>query len=358
MHRLFPVVIIAGLCLVPGLAVAQPQRHCPLDGCDYMPDVPCTGFPDPPGCLSPPAPAPMTFGPWPWWSRCGGHVIDMLDCTRSGLYGTTDWIARGIDGWFGDEDAFKEGRGVSGDLKLNTLWRQDRSLNTNLRLGARMDLPNLKDRAYLFFGLDNEDELIRDQPEAFSRQDQLLEESRREDQTPFTGLGYALREHIDLRAGVRSAYKIYLQARYRKVWWLSERNAIEFRETVFWTLDDRFGATTVLNYEYAYSPQLSFRWGNSGTIAETTQGLVWSSSVGVFRSFGTHRLLSLEALISGETDARVEVAEYGVRTVWRQSLHEDWLLGRLIAGYFWPREEHETFRREALAVGMGLELRF
>ncbi|WP_217159237.1 hypothetical protein [Thiorhodospira sibirica] len=292
-----------------------------------------------------------------WVAQPGSKMIHLLERTRSGLHASTEWVARAIDGRFGD-DPFEEGKGVSGSLGLNTLWREDRSLNTNLRLRARMDLPNLKDSTYLFFGLDNEEELVTDRPESFTRQDQLLEENRKQDQTRFAGLGYGLRENIDLRAGVRGGYKIYTQARYRKVWWLSDQDQIDFRETIFWTLDDRFGSTTALSYEHAYSPTVSLQWRNTGTVSEKSNGLAWASSVGFFKSFGDFRLLAVEALINGETDSRVDVAEYGLRTTWNQSLHEDWLLGRVSVGYFWPQKETDEERQQALAIGFGMELKF
>ncbi|WP_200173350.1 hypothetical protein [Ectothiorhodospira shaposhnikovii] len=350
-------LVTALFILIPVSLHAQPDQRCVTEGCEYMPDVPCTFLPQPRGCDPAILADEETISMRQWMSDRGDEVVSILNLTRGGLRDTTEWVARGIDKRFGDEP-FETGRGVSGNLRLNTLWRQDRPLNTSLRIGAQMDLPNLKDRTYLFFGLDNEDELVTDQPEAFTRQEQLLEETRRENQTRFAGLGYALKENVDLRAGVRGGYKVYLQARYRKSWWLSDRDEIEFRETIFWTLDDRFGSTTALNYEHAYSPRMSFRWGNVGTFSETTNGLSWSSSLGVFRSYGPYRLLSLEALVSGETDSHIEVAEYGIRTIWRQSLYEDWLMGRFILGYFWPKEEKEEFRREALAAGLGMEIRF
>ncbi len=292
-----------------------------------------------------------------WVAQPKTRAIYLLERTRSSLHASTEWVARGIDGRFGDEP-FEEGKGVSGSLGLNTLWREDRSPNTNLRLRVRMDLPNLKDSTYLFFGLDNEEELVTDRPESFTRQDQLLEENRKQDQTRFAGLGYGLRDNIDLRAGVRGGYKIYTQARYRKVWWLSDQDQIDFRETIFWTLDDRFGSTTALSYEHAYSPTVSLQWRNAGTLSEKSNGLAWSSSVGFFKSFGDLRLLAVEALINGETDSRVDVAEYGLRTTWHQSLHEDWFLGRVSLGYFWPQKETDEERQQAVAVGFGVELKF
>lgn len=283
--------------------------------------------------------------------------IEWLETTRGFTHRTVRSVATTIDSWFGDEPF--EGRGkVSGRLGMNALWRQDDGTSANVRFRVRMDLPNLKRRTYLFFGQDNERELITDQPESFSRQQQLLRERRHDDQSFFAGLGYALRDSIEFRAGVRGGYKIYAQARYRKQWWLSDRDSLLFRETVFWTVRDNFGSTTALDYEHAYSSSLSFRWGTAATVTRRTDGFDWSSSAGFFKALGDKRLLSLEALVNGATGSSIDVAEYGIRATWRQVLYKDWVVGNLTLGHFWPRDEDDPSRERSWAVGTGVELRF
>ena len=281
-----------------------------------------------------------------------------LERSRDAIRGATEWVARGVDSWFGDKPFEDGGKVTHGRIGLKTLWRQDRALRVNLRFRARFDLPNLRERAYLFVGQDNEEELVSDQPEAFSRQQQLLSENRRDDMTLFAGLGVAIRDNIDLRAGIRGGYKVYAQARYQNAWVFGERNRIDFRETLFWRVKDGFGSTTTLDYEYAYSPSLALRWQNTGTVSESTDGLAWSSSVGAFRAFGDLRLLSLEALVGGSTGARHNIGEYGVRVRWEQPVYQDWILGEIIVGHFWPRRDGDSERQRSWAVGGGIEMRF
>ena len=280
----------------------------------------------------------------------------LLAQSRDGVRRGTEWLARGVDGWFGDRP-FEEGGRVSGSVKLRTLWREDRAARTGLTFRARFDLPNLKDRTYLFFGQDNERDLVTNQPAGFTRQQQLISESRSEDQTLFAGLGYALRENLELRAGVRGGYKVYAQARYLKRWQLADNSAFEFRETVFWTVSDRFGSTTAFDYVFRASPSLTYSWRNAATITQRSDGFEWSSSAGAFRSFGDQRTLGVEALMNGRTRVKGGVGEYGLRGTWRQALHEDWLMGELIIGHFWPRGTKDDDRR-VWAVGAGVEMLF
>lgn len=281
-----------------------------------------------------------------------------VDTTRRKVRELAHWLGEEVNDWFGDKPFSDGGKVSHGRLGMRASWREDDGGSTSVRFRARFDLPNLKDKAYVFFGQENERELISDQPEAFTREQQLLRESRRADQTGFLGLGFNLRDYVDLRIGVRGGIKPYAQARYRRSWALSASNRAEFRETVFWRVSDGFGSTTAINLEHAYSPSLALKWQNAATITKETDGFAWSSSIGMFKTFGDTRLLSLEALASGETDAETDVGEYGVRLKWLQPVYRDWLLAEFIVGHFWPRSHEDRERDRSWAVGAGLEMRF
>ena len=281
----------------------------------------------------------------------------MLDATRSQVRGFSVWLGETVNDWFGDRPFEDGGKVTHGRLGLRNLWRQDEGWDTSLRFRARFDLPNLRDKAYVFIGRQNERELVTDQSETFTREQLLLEERRREDQTGFAGLGVALRKNLDFRVGVRGGLKFYTQARYRKQWELGALDRIEFRETIFWTTRDKFGSTTALDYQHAFTPTLSLLWQNAATISEKTDDFAWGSSLGLFKRFGDDRLLSGEMVVTGETGAKEEVDEYGVRMKWTQPVYRDWLIGEFIVGHYWPQREDRE-RDRSWAMGVNLEMRF
>ncbi len=281
---------------------------------------------------------------------------NVLDTTRDYVHGAVDWAAREVDSWFGDKP-FEQGGRVAGAIGLSFLWRQDEGIDWLTRFRVRLNLPNVRDKAYFFIGRDNEREVITDRPDGFTRREQLREETR-DDQSFFAGLGTQLGDLISLRAGFRGGLKPYAQARYRKLWDLGERNEAEFKETIFWTRDDGFGSTTALYFEHLLGPALALRWQAAATWAQETEGVEWGSSIGAYKGFGQQRQLSVEALVSGETGGDAEVSEYGVRTRWEQPIYKDWLLTELILGYFWPRRNSITERGRTWAVGAGLQMRF
>lgn len=262
-----------------------------------------------------------------------------------------------MNDWFGDRPFEDGGKVTHGRLGLRNLWRQDEGWDTSVRFRARFDLPNLRDKAYFFLGRQNERELLTDQAEAFTREQLLLEENRREDQTGFAGLGVALRKNIDFRIGVRGGLKFYTQARYRKQWELSAQDRIEFRETIFWNTKDKFGSTTAFDYAHAFTPTLALQWQNSTTISEKTDDFAWGSSLGLFKRYGDDRVLSGEMVVTGETGAEENVDEYGVRMKWTQPVYRDWLIGEFIVGHYWPQREDRE-RERSWGVGVNLEMRF
>lgn len=281
----------------------------------------------------------------------------VMEKTRESVRSTTVWLARGVDSWFGDIPFEKGGRVTDGRLSVGVLTRQVEGTDVNVRFNARVRLPNVERQAYAFVGRDNQREVIADTPGALTRQQRLLEE-RPEDQSFFAGLGLPLTDVFDFRAGVRGGLKPYAQARYREPWHLSERDLLEFRETVFWALSDRFGSTTALSYQHAVSATLGIRWLNAASITQASRNFEWSSVLGAYRNFGDERLLSLEALIIGKSGTGVSLSDYGVQTKWEQRIYRDWLFGEFIVGHFWPRKDAASVREPSWAFGANVKMRF
>ncbi|WP_019568017.1 hypothetical protein [Thioalkalivibrio sp. ALMg13-2] len=281
-----------------------------------------------------------------------------LHQTRDGTRDLTYWLVRNVDGWFGDKPFDDSGGEAGGRIQIGGLHREDKGFKASTRFRLDVTMPNVNERVYLFVGRGAGDELVQDQPETFSRAQLLLPEDRDEDQTYFGGLGYHLREHVDLRLGIRGGYKPYAQARYRRIFWPTDATTLDFRETLFVSTGDGIGATSSLDLAHALTERRAFRWRNSATVSSETRGAAWSTAMGVFHTFGPEREISLEALANGETARPVKVREYGLRGIYRQPVYRDWLIGEVILGHFWPRGDRDPDRREAWALGLKIEMIF
>ena len=280
-----------------------------------------------------------------------------IETTRSSVRASAIWVARGVDSWFGDRP-FKEAGAVrDGQLSLALRQRQDEGFKADLRFNARFSLPNLEALGYLFVGRDNPREVISDLPGAFTTGEQLTPRPT-ENLSFFAGFGREISESVDFRLGFRGGLKPYAQARYRHPWQITEQDALEFRQTVFWSADDRLGATAAVSLEHTWSPLLAARWVSAATVTQEQPDLGWQSRLGLYRGFGEQRWLSVETVLSGRRNTGVAVKDYGLQVGWEQPVYEDILLGELIIGHFWPRPEASVPRGRAWAVGVGLKLHF
>ena len=282
---------------------------------------------------------------------------DVLEQTRSGVRSTAEWLARGVDSWFGDRPFEDGGEVRNGVLSIGVLKRPRDGTDFNVRFNARFRLPNLERRAYLFVGRDDPRDIVEDKPGAVTRQ-QRLRATRDTDNSFFAGLGLTLRDTFDVRLGLRRGIKPYVQARYLKPWAVGAADLIEFRQTFFWSVDDHLGSTTALSYEHPTSDTTAVRWLTSGTWTQAKRRFEWTSNLGLYRSFGYERQLALEAIVSGATHSGVDLTDYGVQTRWSQPIHKDWLIGEVIVGRFWPRDDANMVREGGWALGGAVRLKF
>lgn len=282
---------------------------------------------------------------------------ELLESTRSSVRSTTERLARGVDSWFGSRP-FEDGGKVSdGRLSLSVLHRQDQGAEYDVRFNVHLRLPNVEKFAFVFIGRDDARDIVTDTPEAFSRQQRLLRD-RTEAPSMVAGLGLSLPNSVDLRIGFRGGLKPYAQVRYIKSWTLPTDTVVDFRETLFWARDDRFGSTTSLSLDHPLSNSLALRWLSAATITQALPKFEWSSSLGAYQSMGEQRLLSFEALIHGTQGSGVGISDYGVQLKWERPVYRSWMLVEILGGHFWPRPDAASARGRAWAVGAAFKMRF
>ena len=285
------------------------------------------------------------------------ELDELLESTRRSVRSTTEWLARAVDGVFGDKSFDQGGKVSNGRLDLILHRRQGVPQKIDLRLNANFRLPNLESHVQFFVGSDDERDIVTDNPQAFSEQNRVLE-SRPIERSFFAGIKMPLLEYFEFRLGVHGLLHPFAQASFNKGWQVTEADVFEFRETLFWTVDDHLGSTTAGSYAHAFSPTLALRWLNSATITRTTEKFAWNSILGAYRTFGPLRVLALEGLLSGVQGSGVGVSEYGVQVRWEQPIHRTWLLGEIGVGHFWPRSNALSNRGRAWGVGANLKMKF
>lgn len=287
----------------------------------------------------------------------------LIDDAHRKLYETLCGAALWFDGLFGERNnlSIASARGASGRLEISGLNSEYEGSKFRVRGNVRFDFPNLDKRWNAFIGRDDQDDFIRDRSEGLALRSQFLDFA---DQNRWlAGLGYALpgtyKQRTDFRVGGKlgSEPEIFAQGRFRRNFFINDRNLFHFRETVFWTNRDGFGSTTSLDFDHVVNRRMLLRWGNIGTVSESTDGLEWRSAMLLYQSMGGAKALAYEVFIRGESAWEVPLKEWGARTIYRHPLlHRDWLAGEVVLGYSWPRFELADEREGSLTVGLGLEI--
>lgn len=288
--------------------------------------------------------------------------LELLDETRRFLEETFCGANLWFDGLFGGEPDVENARSVSGRVELSTLYTEFDGLDVKPRLRLRYNLPSLERRFNVFLGRDDRDELVQDRQEGFAIRSAAFG-LETEDQW-LAGLGYSppgrWGSKLDFRVGgkLKTAPEVFAQARYRRNIFQGINNVWRLRETVFWENREGFGSTTSLDFDHILSRNLLLRWGNVGTVSESTDGMTWRSATVAYYNLRRRRAVALEAFLRGATQAEVRLTEYGTRAIYRQPVGKPYLFGDLIVGYTWPREQRDQPREGSTMVGLGLELLF
>ena len=78
--------------------------------------------------------------------------LPVLDSSREEVREATEWVARGVDSWFGNKPFEEGGKVTKGRIRTRVVWREHDEVDFNLRFRVSMRLPNLQDKAYVLIG--------------------------------------------------------------------------------------------------------------------------------------------------------------------------------------------------------------
>lgn len=285
-----------------------------------------------------------------------------MDWSRRELFRFLCLSARWFDGFFGEERYDDAAREVAGRVSY-TMERRERIGNSgNGRFTVRLPLPNLNRRFKLVIERDDERRTIEGRTDA---EPGAVAAGPAGQETTQVGLGLQLGEILDqlfdFRLGARvrdGTLDPFIRGRYRKEFAQTEKTQWRFTQTLFHTRFDGFGETSALDFEAQISSADVFRWSNNGTWSQSTEGLDWRTGVAIYHTYGKGRASFVEMAASGASDAAVDVANYGVRTAYRQTLGRNWLLGEIFLGRDYPKSLSEVPRDKQFFVGMTIEVLF
>ena len=297
-------------------------------------------------------------------SPCGerGEMPAWIDTLNYSLYQITCSAASWFDGLFGNRRYDQEYRQTHGYVTTGLGWSQRDGLDPLLRFRVRVQLPQTNNRFNAFVGRSEREDFVTEaKPDAYVLPAPFA--NQQDDQVYF-GLGYrdsmSKAGSFDADFGVRVRFPLdpYVKGSYRWVRPLGERNLIRLRETVFWQKTEQFGVTSLVEWDRVMSPQSIWRWTNSATFSQETEGVRWYSTMTLFTAFDRYHALAYQGFANGSSDRPVPLTNFGGSLIYRQRIWRDWLLIELRAGVDWPRWSPLEERKANPNGGVAFEMRY
>jgi hypothetical protein len=283
-----------------------------------------------------------------------------LDTTRRVLYNSLWKSSRYVDRWFGSSQDDSVYQKVHGSISPALLYTQYDGMRAQLRFNMNFPFPEANDRLHAFVGRFDPNEFIteRDEPSgAIAR----TYGPPTEDQT-LLGIGYHQPDRqgsrFDAGAGIRLSFPLdpYVKGSYVYERGKSEDGLFAVRETIFWQNSEGAGETTRLDLERIFDNSWLARYTLSGTRSQKSEGLRGYTSILLLHGFAERRAIAFEVGTDGQTEASVQLHDYGFKTAYRQGILRRWLIMEVRASLDWPRDFIYQRRSSSLGVGIGFEM--
>lgn len=288
-----------------------------------------------------------------------------LDRTQVGLYETVCSTAAWFDGFFGDVRYDQRTAETYGRLSLGGAWDERDGFDPRLRFRARFALPALREGGNFFLGRGDDRQVVEES--GVERRDELAPVTgQSEDDSVFAGFGFSrsrsLERGFDFDVGVRVRLppEPFVKAKYRYGMQLSENTLMRLFPVAYWRLEEKFGATLGIDLDHIVSDRFLLRFSNFGNVSEDPEieGLAWGSSVTLYQAMSNRRALVYSTFVSGETDAAVQLRNYGYEMRYRQRILREWLFIEYLGSVSWPRESPTEQRETNFGVGLRFEIYF
>ena len=283
-----------------------------------------------------------------------------LDTTRRVLFNTMWKSAEHVDRWFGSSQDDAVYRQVYGSIAPAMLYSQYDGLRTQVRFNMNFPLPAANDRLHAFVGRFDPNEFITERDEPSGAIPRTYGPPT-EDQT-LLGIGYHQPDkqgsRFDAGAGIRLGFPMdpYIKGSYIFERGTSETGLFSLRETLFWQNSDGAGETTRVDLERIFDRTWLARYTISGTRSQMSQGLRGYTSILLLHGLPDRRAIAFEVGSDGQTEAPVQLHDYGFKAAYRQGILRRWLIMEIRASVDWPRDFIYQRRTASLGVGFGFEM--
>ncbi len=307
--RPFPRLIAVVLMLLPG-AMTAAQEVAPAPEASAVPsagEAASVAVPlmVPDSCLGYYVDDPR------WFDRAQGFFSQRA-CTPA------VWFDR----FFGDE----RDEDVASALVrvVPSLQYSDRDFtDSGIRLKARVNLPNLRDRFSLVVNGDAEESagLLPGEVER-------PEQANAADRDTSAALRYLARRAadsgVDFDIGLRSQLKFFARARYYRSWQLAGQLRTRYTQS-FWFRDGSgFGETSLFEVERMLAEDMLLRWSTQAILSEEANGLDLRDGLQLLRQIDRDRAISWNLAMTVKSDPAWQAQAYVTSVRYRQRAFRPW----------------------------------
>ena len=319
---------------------------------------------DPSG--APARPVDPTLAPAPPPPQNSAQPVDQdvpyhwLDTTRDATYNALWKSAKYVDRWFGSSQDDAVYKRVYGSISPALLYTEYDGVRAQMRFNMNFPFPEANNRLHAFIGRFDPNEFIteRDEPSgAIAR----TYGPPTEDQT-LLGIGYRQPDkegsRFEAGSGVRLALPLdpYVKGSYVFERGKSESGLFSVRETLFWQDSEGAGETTRLDLEKVFHASWLARYTVSGTRSQRSAGLRGYTSILVLHGMTDRRAMAFEVGADGQTQAPVQLHDYGFKIAYRQGILRRWLVMEVRTSVDWPRDFIYQQRSASFGIGVGFEM--
>ncbi len=293
-----------------------------------------------------------------------GKKDPLLDRSQRVVYAVVNNTALWFDSLFGGSELEQRENVSQGRLTIGARWDERDGTKQRVRLKARVPLPALKNRARLVIGRGDTNDLV--DGSASGEIDSLPDRFNDiNDDDFFLGLGFSrdrgLGRGFDLGAGVAfesSSIQPYVQATYRWNRAFHERLLLRLRPRAFWQEERGTGGSLTAILDYVPRRDWLLRSWNILITDDEVAGLGWRSKLVAYQNFNARNAMAYGLFANGETDADVELQDYGVELRFRRRILREWLFMEIATSVGWPREFLDEERERNLGLSLEFEMQF
>ncbi len=249
-----------------------------------------------------------------------------------------------VDSLFGDDHQFNDDN-FSGKISLGFRQDEQDGFDPKVRVRINARLPNVSSRLNAFIGRVDKDSYISNTE---TNEDSISEVGLRsadeEEDEWLIGLGYRNPNKnnngfdYSIGAKVSSGIAGYARLAHRHLFQTSPRSSWRTTQTIFWKRDDKFGASSTLDFTHILDNNDILEWDTSLKYTQDTKNYEWITSGVWHHSFTSKRGISSRIYVRGETERAVDIPEYGTSFTYITPFLRPWFYIETGIDFRWENE--------------------